>query len=94
MQFGTDFFSFQNDCINNIDNKLQVLIEECAAMNIELKNVVYMGNDVNDIPCIINAGLGIAVADSHPRVLKAADFVTNSKGGNGAIREVCDLFDH
>ncbi|MGB2928008.1 MAG: hypothetical protein WBB70_03755 [Desulfobacterales bacterium] len=35
-------------------------------------------------------GLSIAVTDSHKTVLKNADMVTSAKGGNGAVREVCE----
>ena len=50
----------------------------------------FIGNDVNDIECMESAGIGIAVADSHPEVLKIADFITKKKGGEGAIREILD----
>ena len=50
-----------------------------------------MGNDLNDIECIKKAGIGVAVADSCPQVLKAADYITKHKGGKGAFREICEL---
>jgi N-acylneuraminate cytidylyltransferase len=67
---------------------MQLLATEC---NVSLDKVVYVGNDVNDLPCIVHAGCGVAVADAHPEVLKRADLVLKSSGGMGAIRELCDL---
>lgn len=52
--------------------------------------VVYVGNDVNDLECLAIAGCGVAVADSHPEVLRAADLVLTRAGGFGAVRELCD----
>jgi len=59
--------------------------------NVKAGNVVYVGNDVNDLPCFEVAGWSVAVADAYPEVLQAADFVLSKAGGNGAVRELCDL---
>jgi 3-deoxy-D-manno-octulosonate 8-phosphate phosphatase (KDO 8-P phosphatase) len=53
--------------------------------------VVFVGNDVVDIDCIKEAGIGVAVKDARPEVLKEADYVTKKKGGFGAVREIADL---
>lgn len=62
-----------------------------AEKGIEPGQVVYMGNDTMDLPGFALAGWGVAVADSLPEVLRAADFVTAAPGGRGAVRELCDL---
>ena len=59
--------------------------------NIRAENVVYIGNDLNDLPCFEIAGWSVAVADAYPEVIRAADFVLSKGGGHGALREVCDL---
>ena len=51
----------------------------------------YIGDDVIDIPVINACALGVAVADAHPLVRRAARLVTTLKGGEGSVREVCDL---
>ena len=53
--------------------------------------VAYVGNDVNDIDCLRQVGVPICVADAWPAVRRAARFVTARRGGDGAVREVCDL---
>ena len=53
--------------------------------------VAYIGNDINDLECIQCAGVGVAVADSDPKVLAVADYITRKKGGRGAIREIIDI---
>jgi N-acylneuraminate cytidylyltransferase len=67
---------------------LQALLE---ARNIDPANVVYVGNDLNDLPCFQVAGWAVAVADAYPELLRKADYVTNASGGFGAVREVCDM---
>lgn len=74
-----------------IDAKLKILTEEAKRLKILPSEICYLGNDVNDIDCVEYAGLGCAVKDSHPSLLKVADYVTKNKGGNGAVKEICDL---
>ena len=50
-----------------------------------------VGDDTPDAPLLQRAGLAIGVADAHPALLAAAHWVTQAKGGRGAVREVCDL---
>jgi 3-deoxy-D-manno-octulosonate 8-phosphate phosphatase (KDO 8-P phosphatase) len=49
-----------------------------------------MGDDVPDLGMFDNAGFAIAVSDAHPLVRRRANWVTQMKGGFGAVREVCD----
>jgi N-acylneuraminate cytidylyltransferase len=53
--------------------------------------VVYLGNDINDLPCFELAGWSVAVADAFPEVIRAADYVLHKPGGGGAVRELCEL---
>jgi YrbI family 3-deoxy-D-manno-octulosonate 8-phosphate phosphatase len=79
------------ECIQGTDEKLSVFKKEISKRNLNQENICFIGNDVNDIECIEYAGLGVAVNDSHPLVKKVADFVTEKKGGHGAVREIADL---
>jgi 3-deoxy-D-manno-octulosonate 8-phosphate phosphatase KdsC-like HAD superfamily phosphatase len=56
------------------------------------EQVMFVGNDVNDIPCMQHVAIGVAVADAHPQCLAAAKRVTQRLGGFGAVREVIDWF--
>ena len=56
-----------------------------------LENVIYVGNDINDLACMKNTGISIAVADAYPEVKNQADIILGHQGGRGAVREVCEL---
>jgi 3-deoxy-D-manno-octulosonate 8-phosphate phosphatase KdsC-like HAD superfamily phosphatase len=49
-----------------------------------------VGNDINDLLCFAGVGLPIAVANAHPDVLGCVRYRTETRGGYGAVREVCD----
>lgn len=74
-----------------LDGKGQVLKQILAEKNLDASEVVYLGNDFNDLPCFEVAGWAVAVADAYPEVLRAADYVLKTNGGFGALRELCDL---
>jgi len=67
---------------------LRAYLEE---RGIDLQDVIYMGNDVNDLPCFPLVGCSAAPADAEPAVLREADLVLARRGGHGAVRELCDL---
>ena len=69
-------------------NALRKVLEQ---KNIKAENVVYIGNDLNDLPCFEIVGWSVAVADAFPQVIRAADHVLSRAGGQGAVRELCDL---
>lgn len=74
-----------------IEDKATLLRQVLAEKKIAPAEAVYMGNDTNDLPCFPLVACGIAVADSHPEVLRQADLVLKNRGGHGAVRELCDL---
>ncbi len=74
-----------------IHEKGRVMREVLKRKNIKAENVIFIGNDVNDLPCFEVAGWSVAVADAYPEVIRAADFVSSKPGGHGALREICDL---
>ena len=74
-----------------IDSKLDLFKKEVKKLNLMMDKVCYVGNDINDLDCIKEAGIGVAVNDSYPEVIEVADYVTKRKGGDGAVREICDL---
>ena len=75
----------------NIHEKGDVLKELLAERKIDSAHVVYIGNDINDLPCFDLVGWSVAVADALPEVVRAADYVLSKPGGHGAVRELCDL---
>jgi 3-deoxy-D-manno-octulosonate 8-phosphate phosphatase (KDO 8-P phosphatase) len=79
------------DCTQACDDKEAAIYKLIASENINLDEVAYIGNDTNDIPALKMVGLPIVVADSHQAVMKYAKYITQAKGGCGAVREVCDV---
>ena len=77
--------------IQGQEDKLPALKTLAQQQQIELSEIAYIGDDVPDLACIENVGLGIAVHDAHPSVLSGADYTTYTLGGFGAVREICDL---
>lgn len=74
-----------------MQDKGRVMREALAKRNVKAEHVIYLGNDLNDLPCFEIAGWAVAVADAYPEVIRAADYVLTKKGGHGAIRELCEI---
>jgi N-acylneuraminate cytidylyltransferase len=77
--------------IQAVEQKADLLERLLQERGIDPAQVIYVGNDINDLPCFPVVGCAVAVGDSHPAVLRAADFVLERPGGHGAVRELCDL---
>lgn len=74
-----------------MQDKGRVMREVLDQKKVKAENVVYVGNDLNDLPCFEIAGWSVAVADAVPEVIRAADFVLTKPGGHGAVRELCEI---
>jgi 3-deoxy-D-manno-octulosonate 8-phosphate phosphatase (KDO 8-P phosphatase) len=72
------------------NDKIAALRKLAKARRVELDACCCVGDDTPDVPVLEACGVGIAVADAHPDALAAADLVTQTAGGHGAVREVCD----
>ncbi len=73
-------------------NKKQVLIDLQDELSIKAKETIYLGDDVNDISVIHSVALFLSPKDAHQACLDRANWVGNSKGGDGFVREFADLF--
>lgn len=71
-------------------NKAAFLAAYMQQQGIESQNVIYMGNDVNDLAAMRLVGCVAAPGDAHPAVLQIAHVVTAGFGGKGAVRELCE----
>ena len=74
-----------------LHDKGRVMREVLEQKKVKAENVIYLGNDINDLPCFEVAGWSVAVADAYPEVIRAADHILSKPGGHGALRELCDL---
>lgn len=72
-------------------NKIDILQKICEELNISLDNVAHMGDDLNDIPIMEKIGTPITVGDAMEEVKRKTVYITQKNGGQGAVREICDL---
>jgi len=77
--------------LQGIQEKWGALQVWLAERSIDPANVVYVGNDDNDLPCMTRVGCAVAPADAYPAALQAAHLVLDHRGGRGAVREICDI---
>jgi N-acylneuraminate cytidylyltransferase len=78
-------------CLHGVEEKWEILSHWLNLQDIDSQDVIYVGNDLNDLPCMQQVGCPVAVADAHPSVRNQARIVLSNNGGDGAIREICDL---
>ena len=67
---------------------LQSILDE---LDITAEQTCYIGDDLPDLSAISCAGLGVAVADACHEARQAAQFVTETPGGHGAVRETVEM---
>jgi N-acylneuraminate cytidylyltransferase len=79
------------DVFSGVSNKLEVVQDLCARRQVDLGEVAYIGDDLNDLSAMQCVGLACAVADAAEPVIAVAHYVTQRRGGDGAVREVCEL---
>lgn len=74
----------------NIKNKSIALKEILKEENLNLKEVCYIGDDINDLGIMSKVGFPCCPFDSCPEVIELSSFVSNAVGGNGAVREILE----
>ena len=74
-----------------VDDKGAQLDRLMAELDVTAAETACVGDDTPDAPMLRRAGLAVGVSDAHPTLLAAVHWVTPSRGGHGAVREVCDL---
>ena len=77
--------------LNSINEKAIALQTVMKEKGLKREQVIYMGNDVNDLECFPLVACAVAPVDAQPEVLRKADLVLSTRGGHGAVRELCDL---
>jgi len=73
------------------EDKRTALLEIVDLLGIPASDIAYMGDDLPDLPALRYAGLGITVPNSYWLLQEHADYCTRSRGGDGAVRDACDL---
>jgi 3-deoxy-D-manno-octulosonate 8-phosphate phosphatase (KDO 8-P phosphatase) len=73
------------------EDKLEAFNETLVQAGVTRAEVAFVGDDLNDLPSMLQSGLAIAVADAALETREHAHYVTHAEGGYGAIREVVEL---
>lgn len=74
-----------------VQDKGAALRDLLGIVGIGPQALACIGDDVPDLPLFAVARLAVGVADAHPAVTARAHYVTRARGGEGAVREICDL---
>jgi len=72
-------------------DKLTLLHKVAQDWDLPLEAIAYMGDDLNDLPCLETAGYAFCPQDASPEIRATADYVTRHGAGYGAVREACEL---
>jgi 3-deoxy-D-manno-octulosonate 8-phosphate phosphatase (KDO 8-P phosphatase) len=78
------------DVVKHCKDKASALREFADRHDVDLAEICFMGDDVNDLGALAIAGLAAAPATAHDSVLRVAGFVAKRGGGNGAVRDLVD----
>ncbi len=76
---------------NSCSDKKAFLADYLTKNSIKKENVIYVGNDLNDFEVMTLIGCPVAPNDAHPKIKDIARIILNTNGGNGAVRELCEL---
>ena len=77
--------------IQGVEDKQEAIKNLCKSLKLSPKECLFLGNDINDISALKMVGCPLAVADSYSEIDRYVIYKTKAKGGEGAVREICDL---
>ena len=80
-----------DDYYPGVKDKLALLEEKLASWRLSLDEVAFIGDDLGDLESIVQAGISFCPTDAVAQIQAAADYACTHPGGEGAVREVCDL---
>jgi 3-deoxy-D-manno-octulosonate 8-phosphate phosphatase (KDO 8-P phosphatase) len=75
---------------DGIRDKADAMAQMAVHTGIDLSAMAFVGDDLIDLPAMNRAGVAVAVADATDEVKARADIITRAKGGQGAVREICE----
>jgi len=74
-----------------VSDKKVALVQVLADAGVKAEQTCVMGDDIVDLPMLRTCGLAVAVADACPEAKEDADYVTEARGGRGAVRETIEM---
>ena len=78
------------DAFTGVKNKVEVFEKYIKEKNIDPKNVVYMGDDIPDIPVMKRVGVPVSPADAAEEVKEVSIYISDKKGGEGCVRDIIE----
>ena len=79
------------ECIQACENKKEALQIWAKENKLNMSDILFVGNDLNDFEVMQSVGQAVAVNDATLEIINIAKFVLKAPGGRHAIREICDL---
>ena len=76
--------------IQGVADKVLAIKELARENKFDLKNILYVGNDLNDYLVMKVCGYTACPIDSHPRIKEISENILSNKGGNGVVRELLE----
>ncbi len=73
------------------DRKIKPFRTVASEHNLNPDQICYIGDDLTDLEPFLEAGFSATVPDASDEIRKRADYVTQTRGGNGAFREIAEL---
>ncbi len=80
--------------VTGCSDKLTALRQWSASIGVDLVDIAFLGNDVNDVACLQSVGWPVVPADAHPAARAVARQVLRRPGGRGVVRELADRVLH
>ncbi len=78
------------DAFTGVRNKLEVFEKYIQEKNIDPQTVVYMGDDIPDIPVMKRVGIPVCPADAAEEVKAVSVYISDKKGGEGCVRDIIE----
>ena len=80
--------------LQGVNDKVKALENISIKNKFNLKNILYIGNDLNDYKVMQLCGYSACPLDSHEKIKSISKTILNSKGGSGVVRELLeDVFE-
>ena len=73
------------------EDKLNTFLQLLEITGLDAQQVCFAGDDWIDLPVLLRVGLAVTVADAEAQVKKHVHWITDARGGKGAVREICNL---
>lgn len=77
--------------VQGCKDKVAAFAEIAKELGVAEEQTAFVGDDIPDLPLLNNVAVSFAVANAVAELREQCAYVTNNRGGSGAVREICDL---